>query len=71
MKRIAPVAARPKLLRPKEVCEMLGVTAWELRTLRTSGRIPFHQLNRRVLRYSEADLLDFLQRTRANGRHAR
>ncbi len=63
---ITKPAPRPKLLRPEDAAEMLGVTAWELRALRTSGRLAFHQLNQRVLRYAESDLLAFLQRTKAN-----
>lgn len=56
------------LLRPEEARAMLNVTDRELKTLRDSGRLAFHQLNLRSLRYRTSDIAAFLDASRIQAR---
>ncbi len=62
------LSPRQRMLKPTEVLELLAISSKELTALRVAGFIPFHQYNRRVLRYGADDIATFLVRNRIQAR---
>ncbi len=54
----------PRLLKYNEVAEALGVTERTVRTLCRAGELPFVRVGKQSVRFSPADLSDYIDRQR-------
>ena len=50
-----------RILTPREAALMIGVSERLLRKLRTSGKLSYIALSKRLIRYSEVDCYTYLQ----------
>ena len=53
-----------RILTPREAALMIGVSERLLRKLRTSGKLSYIALSKRLIRYSEVDCYTYLQSCR-------
>ncbi len=57
-----PTPARPKMLSRKEVAKMLGVSGETIKRYGRKGLLHPVKFTARAVRYSEAEVLDFMQK---------
>ena len=58
-------------LTEEQAAELLGLNPWQLRDLRLAGKIGFTRIVGNRVRYTQADLLDYLRRHHEPGKEGR